>query len=551
MSWPTTPPRGRLYHEFLRVPDLSAGLYVLDAGATDPQSPHTEDELYYVVAGRAMVTVGGETRPVVPGSLVFVAADRGASLPRHRGAAGAARRVRPRGGRPRLTPAGGPAGPAPSAGRSPERAAQAPHPGRPRRGGRTRRRRRRRQERLEPRRPGRELRLGRSRGGGAGGRGTARSGGASAARVLGQLGRAQRRADARRARRTSRRRATTGPGTPSSAAGRPATPPSIAASFASSRRTPSGTRNRTVPSRSPNARYGPVSHGDAFARVDRERAERAAALGLDRRTEVGRRRGDPGRDLGRPSATRSRCCSARPPAAAPRSGRGSPLAGQPGRVEPRHPARVGEPARPDVQPARHAIGQPATSALRRSRPSGAQSSGSPSPGRPASATAVIVRSSDSRSAGSTTARKCSLMPRRCVRDAARSRVEPTIRQDRLGATRIGRAGAALDEPVVDQPVDQPRDAALAEEDLARPAAPSGSGGPGPGRSSAARRTRRTTRRARHAAPRRGGARRAHGRAERHATAPGAGRARSGVGRSAPGWSWSGCYHLSSGCEPSS
>ena len=65
---------GRLYHEFLRVPDLSAGIYVLEAGATDPQSPHTEDELYYVIAGRALVTVGVETRPVVPGSLVFVAA---------------------------------------------------------------------------------------------------------------------------------------------------------------------------------------------------------------------------------------------------------------------------------------------------------------------------------------------------------------------------------------------------------------------------------------------------------------------------------------------
>ena len=66
--------RGRLYHEFLRVADLSAGLYVLEAGGTDPQSPHTEDELYYVVAGRAMVTVGDETRPVVPGTTVFVAA---------------------------------------------------------------------------------------------------------------------------------------------------------------------------------------------------------------------------------------------------------------------------------------------------------------------------------------------------------------------------------------------------------------------------------------------------------------------------------------------
>ena len=65
---------GRLYHEFLRVPDLSAGLYVLDAGDTDPQSPHTEDELYYVVAGRGMVSVDGETRPIVPGTLVFVPA---------------------------------------------------------------------------------------------------------------------------------------------------------------------------------------------------------------------------------------------------------------------------------------------------------------------------------------------------------------------------------------------------------------------------------------------------------------------------------------------
>jgi len=65
---------GQLYREFLRVPDLSAGLYVLDPGATDPQSPHTEDELYYVVSGRGAVTVGDETRDVSAGSLVFVSA---------------------------------------------------------------------------------------------------------------------------------------------------------------------------------------------------------------------------------------------------------------------------------------------------------------------------------------------------------------------------------------------------------------------------------------------------------------------------------------------
>lgn len=65
---------GQRYREFLKVPDLSAGLYVLEAGAVDPQSPHTEDELYYVVSGRGVVTVGDETREVAAGSLVFVGA---------------------------------------------------------------------------------------------------------------------------------------------------------------------------------------------------------------------------------------------------------------------------------------------------------------------------------------------------------------------------------------------------------------------------------------------------------------------------------------------
>jgi len=65
---------GRLFHEFISVPDLSGGLYVLEAGATDPQSPHAEDELYVVMSGRAKVTVGGAIRPVVEGSVIFVGA---------------------------------------------------------------------------------------------------------------------------------------------------------------------------------------------------------------------------------------------------------------------------------------------------------------------------------------------------------------------------------------------------------------------------------------------------------------------------------------------
>jgi mannose-6-phosphate isomerase-like protein (cupin superfamily) len=62
----------KLYLEFLKVPDLSMGLYVLPAGGTDPQSPHTEDEVYYVVGGRAQITVAEETRHVQAGSIVYV-----------------------------------------------------------------------------------------------------------------------------------------------------------------------------------------------------------------------------------------------------------------------------------------------------------------------------------------------------------------------------------------------------------------------------------------------------------------------------------------------
>jgi mannose-6-phosphate isomerase-like protein (cupin superfamily) len=63
----------KLYLEFLKVPDLSMGLYVLPAGGTDPQSPHTEDEVYYVVSGRAKVRVSDEDHAVQTGSIVYVA----------------------------------------------------------------------------------------------------------------------------------------------------------------------------------------------------------------------------------------------------------------------------------------------------------------------------------------------------------------------------------------------------------------------------------------------------------------------------------------------
>src|SRR5258707_5585425 len=69
-----------LYHECVRVPALSAGVYVLPAGGADPQQPHSEDELYYVVRGRGSIVVEGERQPVAEGTPGFLAAPGGERL---------------------------------------------------------------------------------------------------------------------------------------------------------------------------------------------------------------------------------------------------------------------------------------------------------------------------------------------------------------------------------------------------------------------------------------------------------------------------------------
>ena len=65
---------GEPWLEFLRVADLSAGLYRLRAAADDRQQPHTEDEVYVVMAGRATFEAGRERREVTAGSVIFVPA---------------------------------------------------------------------------------------------------------------------------------------------------------------------------------------------------------------------------------------------------------------------------------------------------------------------------------------------------------------------------------------------------------------------------------------------------------------------------------------------
>jgi mannose-6-phosphate isomerase-like protein (cupin superfamily) len=66
---------GKLYLEFLRVASMSVGVYRLAAGSADPQKPHREDEMYYVVRGKARMQVGSDDQPVAEGSVIFVAAN--------------------------------------------------------------------------------------------------------------------------------------------------------------------------------------------------------------------------------------------------------------------------------------------------------------------------------------------------------------------------------------------------------------------------------------------------------------------------------------------
>ena len=62
------------FHEFLNVDSMHCGLYHLKAGSKDMQTPHDEDEMYYVLEGRASLRLGDETREVTPGTLMFVSA---------------------------------------------------------------------------------------------------------------------------------------------------------------------------------------------------------------------------------------------------------------------------------------------------------------------------------------------------------------------------------------------------------------------------------------------------------------------------------------------
>jgi mannose-6-phosphate isomerase-like protein (cupin superfamily) len=66
------------YLEFVRVSAFSVGIYVLDRGAIDLQTPHSEDEVYYVVSGQAKMRTESEgdfkSFDASPGTIIFVPA---------------------------------------------------------------------------------------------------------------------------------------------------------------------------------------------------------------------------------------------------------------------------------------------------------------------------------------------------------------------------------------------------------------------------------------------------------------------------------------------
>ncbi len=65
------------YLEFLNVSSMNCGVYFLPAGSKDMQSYHDDDELYFVLEGRARMRLNGEEHPVGPGSVLYVGASTG------------------------------------------------------------------------------------------------------------------------------------------------------------------------------------------------------------------------------------------------------------------------------------------------------------------------------------------------------------------------------------------------------------------------------------------------------------------------------------------
>jgi mannose-6-phosphate isomerase-like protein (cupin superfamily) len=72
----TAPAGGEPRHwaENLRTADLSVGTYSVPLDGADLQQPHTEDEIYVVVSGRAELETPTDRVAVGPSSVIYVPA---------------------------------------------------------------------------------------------------------------------------------------------------------------------------------------------------------------------------------------------------------------------------------------------------------------------------------------------------------------------------------------------------------------------------------------------------------------------------------------------
>ena len=63
------------FHTFINRKSLAVGLLVLQSGEEDTQTPHTSDEIYYVISGNGFLKIKNKDYSVSKDKLFFVAKD--------------------------------------------------------------------------------------------------------------------------------------------------------------------------------------------------------------------------------------------------------------------------------------------------------------------------------------------------------------------------------------------------------------------------------------------------------------------------------------------
>jgi mannose-6-phosphate isomerase-like protein (cupin superfamily) len=66
---------GEYYCEFLTTRSFNAGIIKLRMGQADNQSSHPVDEIYYVIEGEGLISIGGEDHEIRKGAIIFVPAN--------------------------------------------------------------------------------------------------------------------------------------------------------------------------------------------------------------------------------------------------------------------------------------------------------------------------------------------------------------------------------------------------------------------------------------------------------------------------------------------